>query len=317
MKPQPLMPLIHQALETNRVVGEETRVIINLINEAESATVHMDANRLFQVMSNLLSNAIKFSPAGGEVNVTARMDQNMVRVSVADQGPGIKHEFRRRIFQKFAQGDSSTTRNKGGTGLGLSISREIIQRMLGNLHFESVEGQGSTFYFELPLWNPTPVQITSVPDQPEHKTTKPRILVVEDDPDIAHLLGLILEHAGYASDIAPTGAQALNALQTRHYDAMTLDLLLPDSNGLELIRQIQRQPRTAKLPIIVVSGNMEDHRLAINDELSEVEWVTKPIDQSRLRRLLEDMLISAPNAPPQLARSLHSRNDPTSKRFME
>jgi signal transduction histidine kinase len=107
--------------------------------------------RLQQVLTNFLSNAAKFSPASGQVEVAIKNANDTVRIEITDHGPGIPAEFHSRIFQKFSQADSSDTRQKGGTGLGLAISKEIIERMNGKIGFDSVEGQGACFHFELPV----------------------------------------------------------------------------------------------------------------------------------------------------------------------
>lgn len=151
MQRQPLMPLIEQALESNRAYGSERKVTLALTEQASGAMVRVDAERLMQVLSNLLSNAMKFSPENGTVEVAVHATDNKVRVTVSDHGPGIPAEFRDYIFQKFAQADSSSTRQKGGTGLGLSITRELIEYMNGAIGFDSVENEGAHFYFELPL----------------------------------------------------------------------------------------------------------------------------------------------------------------------
>jgi signal transduction histidine kinase len=108
-----------------------------------------------QVLTNLLSNAAKFSPPQSEVTVAAERRGAEVRVSVCDHGPGIPQEFRERIFQRFAQADSSSTRQREGTGLGLSISKAIIERMNGRIGFETQEGVGTTFFIDLPAVDAT------------------------------------------------------------------------------------------------------------------------------------------------------------------
>jgi len=153
LKPQPLMPLIQQAIEANRACGSERRVTLTLASGNDDVNVQVDDRRLMQVLSNLLSNAIKYSPADGTVEVTARRSDDAVRVSVRDHGPGVPLAFRSRIFQRFSQADSSDSRMQAGTGLGLAITKELVERMGGRVGFESVENEGATFFFDLPCWN--------------------------------------------------------------------------------------------------------------------------------------------------------------------
>ncbi len=149
---QLLMPLVEQTLATVSTYGDQYQVRFDLIERADEARVRVDGRRLQQVLTHFLSNAVKFSPSGAQVEIAVRLQQEKVRVEVIDHGPGIPGEFRKRIFQKFSQADSSDSRQKGGTGLGLAISKELIERMDGVIGFDSEEGRGARFYFQLPLW---------------------------------------------------------------------------------------------------------------------------------------------------------------------
>jgi PAS domain S-box-containing protein len=146
-----LMPLVEQSVENNRAYAQQLSVEIRIAAAAQ-ARIWADSDRLQQVLANLLSNAAKHSPRGGIVDVKVQRDGGLVCVSVSDQGKGIPPEFQPRIFEKFAQADTSSTRQKGGTGLGLSISKAIVDRHGGRLWFETAPGAGATFAFELPEW---------------------------------------------------------------------------------------------------------------------------------------------------------------------
>jgi signal transduction histidine kinase len=154
-RPIALMPSIRNALELNHYYAERNRVAFVLENTLpEETRVIADGQRLLQVMANLLSNAAKHSPAGENVYISLQKIQGSLRVAVRDRGPGIPEAFRVHIFEKFAQADSSSTNKDSGTGLGLAISKAIIEGMGGTIGFESVAGQGATFYFDLPLAEP-------------------------------------------------------------------------------------------------------------------------------------------------------------------
>ncbi len=146
----PLMPLVNQAMEANRPYAQQFNVALELVEGVSGARVRVDPERFNQVLTNLLSNAAKFSPSGGRVEVRVTGDGAGYRISVTDHGPGIAPAFRERMFEKFSQADSSDSRRKGGTGLGLSIARELIERMGGQIGFDSVPGAGATFYLTLP-----------------------------------------------------------------------------------------------------------------------------------------------------------------------
>jgi PAS domain S-box-containing protein len=282
LQPHALLPLIEQTIAANSGYAAQLGVCYALQPLPADVTVNIDPDRLIQVLTNLLSNAAKFSPAGGTVEVAVVQHEGAVRVSVRDHGPGIPAEFHGRIFQKFAQADSSDTRQKGGTGLGLSISKAIMECFGGHIGFTTTAGSGSTFYFELPEWQPALLPRLAALPTSGFRPGLP-VLVCEDDRDIAVLLRLMLVQAGFQADLTASAAQAKQRLSERPYAALILDLLLPDQDGVDLLRELRAAPDTHDLPIVVVSARAEISKQELNGSaLTVVDWLDKPIDHARL-----------------------------------
>jgi PAS domain S-box-containing protein len=295
IKPMELMPLIEQSVEANKGYGERYKVRFVLKDALPGVKVAADSDRLIQVVTNLLSNAAKFSPPGGTVDVSVSQHKGSIRVSVTDHGPGIPEEFRSRIFQKFAQADSSDSRQKGGTGLGLSICKAIVEKLGGKIGFETEMGVGTTFYFDLSGWHEEGVRVSPSTDL----EGRPRVLICEDDVDIANLLKMMLDQGGFATDIAHSASQAKKLLSENHYSAMTLDLVLPDQDGISLIRELRAQEGTSHLPIVVVSVEAQEGRGELNgDVFMVIDWLGKPIDRRRLteavKRATEQRTLTKP-----------------------
>ncbi len=285
IQPHVLMPLVEQAIAANQAYGEQLGVRLELREHLSDAQVAVDADRITQVLTNLLSNAAKFSPEGGTVEVAVIRANGNIRVSVSDQGPGIPQEFRDRIFEKFAQADSSDSRQRGGTGLGLSISKAIVEKHGGRIAFETVPGARTCFYFDLPEWQ---IELVATERAVAGLGRSSRVLVCEDDPDVANLLGMMLEQDGFFPDIAYSAEQAKELLSRNQYAAMTVDIMLPDQDGISLIRELREKKQTRHLPVVVVSAKAEQNRQALNGgAIGIIDWLSKPIDQQRLLEAVE------------------------------
>jgi PAS domain S-box-containing protein len=278
VRPLSAAEIARQAADANRGYAERYNVNIDIDEIDPSIRILGDSDRMQQVLANLLSNAIKFSPPHSKVSLRFLRENGQVRGEVQDSGPGIPPEFQSRIFDKFAQADASDSRQKGGTGLGLSIAKSIIERHGGTIGFITSDA-GTNFHFTLPE---LPIAATPVPAA-TRPGEGPRVLVCEDDGDVATLLSMILARGGYATDVARTAAEAKSLLAQRDYAAMTLDLILPDQDGISLIRDIRLRENGPPIPIVVVSIEAAARAEEVNgDVVGIVDWIQKPIDQERL-----------------------------------
>ncbi|QAU23545.1 response regulator [Dyella sp. M7H15-1] len=306
--PAPLLPLVEQAIAANKAYAAQFDVTFSLDVQDPIACAKVDADRLIQVMTNLMGNAAKFAPAGTTVELCLTSHQDKLHFSVTDHGPGIPKDFRDKIFAKFSQADSSDTRQKGGTGLGLSISKAIIEAMNGDIGFETTEGQGTTFYFELPKWSES-LEVRD-PSAVEYKTLhRSKVLVVEDDHDVATLLVMMLERAGYEAVPAYDAASARRMLAEGCYSAMTLDLKLPDVDGRTFMKELHDDPATKNLAIIVVSGHLRRQVRQSNgngNDLGVVDWIAKPINESNLLQAIKKTTRNQANGK---TRVLHVEDD--------
>lgn len=153
-QPIDLASTIGRAITENVSYAADFNVRLAMDDTAGGAIVHGGGDQILQVLTNLISNAAKFAPLHSTVEITTQRLGDVIRTSVIDHGPGIPEDFRSRIFGKFTQADSSDTRRQGGTGLGLSICKALVEKMDGKIGYKSEIGAGTTFYFDLPEWNP-------------------------------------------------------------------------------------------------------------------------------------------------------------------
>jgi signal transduction histidine kinase/ActR/RegA family two-component response regulator len=259
-----------------------------------------DPGRLTQIVTNLLSNALKYT-FEGRVDVIARVVGDHVQVDVADTGIGMTEEDQTRLFTRFFRASTAREKDVPGTGLGLSITRSLIEMHGGYIWVKSAEGQGSTFSFTLPIM-PASLAQMAPPEAPLAVETRPRvvppkILVVDDEPNIAQLFRHLLEKEGHTVVITGRGLDVLPLARREQPDLILLDLILPDADGFVVLNQLKQDPATRPIPVVVTSIVDEKERgLA----LGAAEYLVKPIsDNQLLSSVQRALVIGAPasNAP--------------------
>ncbi|MEJ2130490.1 MAG: ATP-binding protein [Gammaproteobacteria bacterium] len=254
-----------------------------------------DPLRLKQVLTNLIANALKFTELG-RVQVNAEIDAaaSAIEFAVIDTGIGIAKDVRGRLFEPFEQAESSTSRRYGGTGLGLSICRHLVELMDGTIDVESTPGVGSRFYFRLPLDIPSErevedAQVSRAPDallgSPLSGTS---ILLAEDNPVNQKLARHFLERAGAEVASADTGKEAVSMSAQRRFDAILMDLHMPEMDGMEACRAIRA--RGDRTPIIAISADAMTRNLDSAKEAGFDEYLLKPIDYDTLIQTLTTAL---------------------------
>ncbi len=255
-----------------------------------------DPTRLRQILCNLLSNAVKFTEAGHVSLNIAAADGNLTIV-VADTGIGIAAHHLPRLFGRFQQVDSSTTRRYGGSGLGLSICRELAQLMGGVIEVESLPGAGTHFTVTLPLARVSAfpgafVSATEAIDLAAADEEAPiRILAAEDNPVNQLVLKTLLAQVGIEPDMVPDGAQALEAWRVGAYDLVLMDVQMPVLDGMaatRLIRDAEAAEGRPRTPILALTANAMQHQVADYIAGGFDGHVAKPIDAGRLYQAIAE-----------------------------
>ncbi len=263
----------------------QQRILLSLEVDPEVGLLDADRLRFRQVVLNLLSNAVKFTPDGGRVDVRAFIRGQDLVALVADTGVGVPAEDRERIFDSFQQGTRHSEQTEG-TGLGLTLSKRILELHGGRIWVESEAGKGSTFGFALPTRSGEPAS-TSVPQAnlesglPTESAPGPgpTVVVVEDDRRSFDLLRVYLEGAGARVVSARDGKEGLDTVRRLNPAGVVLDILLPGVDGWEILAQLKADPKTAAIPVIVVS--MLDER-GRGFALGAAEYLVKPVGKEQL-----------------------------------
>jgi signal transduction histidine kinase/CheY-like chemotaxis protein len=283
-----------------------------------------DPARLRQVLLNLASNAVKFTERGTVLIEVSRLDAAQVKISVADSGIGITGEQLDRLFRRFAQADSSTTRRYGGTGLGLVISKTLVELMGGTIGAESAPGTGSTFWITLPLIAalqtrtdaeaagppaavPTLVAAVAEPGAAPRGAARlgaGRVLLAEDNFVNERVAVYMLTKLGYQVEVARHGREAIDMLGKSGYDLVLMDCQMPEMDGFEATRIIRDRNSVVldhEIPVIAMTANAfpEDRARALACGMND--FLAKPVERPVLASMLEKWLQPASATEPHAA----------------
>jgi signal transduction histidine kinase/ActR/RegA family two-component response regulator len=283
-----LVRLVRDGAEDRR--GSLTEAGLDLVLELfpEPLWVEADSTRLAQVVGNLLQNAVKFTDPGGRVTVrlAPEPDGRRLMISVRDTGIGIEASLLPRLFDTFIQGDRSRGRSQGGLGLGLALVKGLTELHGGEVQaFSGGIGQGAEFTLLLP-WERSPTGSTISAAQRAPNGPKLRILFIEDNRDAAESQKVLLELCGHQVSTASSGPAGLEAARQEKPDVILCDIGLPGMDGFAVAAELHREPATAAIPLIAVSGHGSDVDLQRCREAGFDQHLIKPVDPLALQQML-------------------------------
>jgi CheY-like chemotaxis protein len=267
--------LVTQVRDSLRTLLAQKRMKLRVKVDPALGEIVIDPAKFKQVLYNYISNALKFTPDEGVVTVRLLPEgSRFFRLEVEDSGIGIKPEDLGRLFIEFQQLDSSMAKKYPGTGLGLALTKRLVEAQGGQVGVRSTPGEGSIFSAVLPRSFHSP---TTTPSATPGRST---VLVIEDEPKDREWLVQTLVGAGYSVETASTGAEALEKCRTKRFDAITLDLILPDMGGWALLREIRAERLNRGTPVITVTVEAGTQRTSSAFRIHEV--LIKPAESTAL-----------------------------------
>ncbi len=289
-----LASVIQQAVETSQPLLEAGRHNTTISLGDQPLVVEGDQVRLAQLFTNLLNNAAKYTPSGGQISITAKKESGEAIVSIRDTGIGISPEMLPKVFGIFTQGDRSTGRTQGGIGIGLSLARKLVELHGGSIHgFSGGAGKGSEFVVWLPLTDGAAANAEADEKLDAATGSSCRVLVVDDDHDVADSFSMLLQTFGVDTCVVYSGPAAIDALSEFMPRLAFVDIGMPDVDGYETARRIRQLPQGKNLTLAALSGwgNVDDRRRSV--EAGFDHHFVKPIDMTALESLLASVRISA------------------------
>ncbi len=300
LSPVDLVAVVDAALDAVRPAMEAKEIQIETLIDASLRMVSGDADRLQQVVWNILSNAAKFTPQGGKVEISVNQSTTHAQIQVKDTGPGIDAAFIPYVFERFRQGDGSTTRTHGGLGLGLAIVRHLVELHGGTIAVDNREpGCGAIFTIRLPLPSgelrpEALVGADSAAKDNQSETASLEgleILLVDDETDALDLITAELAQHGARVTSVTNATDALNALEKRGFDLLVSDIGMPEIDGYELIRRIRKQElgKDKRIPAVALTAyaRVQDRMQAIVAGYST--HIAKPVEANELLTIVASL----------------------------
>lgn len=279
-----LNALVREAIEQVQPLIEQQGHVLKVSEPATPLRIHADPSRIVQIFSNLLTNAARYTPAGGSIDVTIANKDGHAVVSVKDNGIGIGAQLLARAFHPYVRGPEASASAQEGFGIGLALVKSLVDLHHGKVSVHSAgQGCGSEFVVELPLHASSHAETL---EPPEAKAA-PLVLIVDDNRDSADSMGMLLEMYGYETFIAYSGASAIEFALARPPEVAIIDMLMPDMNGDQVVRQLRQQQALRHTTFIALTGmNERLHRNAL-EQAGFDHVFTKPVDVPQLLKLLE------------------------------
>jgi PAS domain S-box-containing protein len=296
-----LTDIIDAALATVLPAANAKEIRVHKVLDSLAGPVSGDAARLQQVVWNLLANAVKFTPKGGQVQVLLERVNSHVEISVIDTGIGIQPEFLPHVFDRFRQGDASTTRRHAGLGLGLAIVKQLVEMHGGSIRAKSPgEGQGATFTLMLPITVVHPERSEPQKARPKERDATAdacpdgdlaglRVLVVDDEPDARQLLRRVLADSQAEVAVASSSAEALAVIGAFRPDVIVCDIGMPEQDGYDLIHWVRANPATKDIPAAALTAfaRPDDRKRSLLAGFQT--HVAKPVDPAELKAVVASL----------------------------
>ncbi|MDQ3120790.1 MAG: ATP-binding protein [Verrucomicrobiota bacterium] len=288
--------LVTAAIEAIRPSANLKGITIETAMESENLLIDADAMRLQQVVLNLLTNAVKFTPLGGRIAVRVGRDRAFASVEVSDTGKGIEPELLPHIFERFRQGDSSSTRHHGGLGLGLTIAHQLVVMHGGRIEVQSEgEGKGSRFTVLLPIVALHARVPKGAAPEPSKEDIFPgqtlrgcHVMIIDDEASVREVVALTLAKCGASVTVACSVSDALGLMPNVTPDVIVSDIAMPGVDGYEFIQKLRAlaRPNVSEIPVIALTAyaSVQDRKHAL--DAGFYRHLTKPVDPLDLVRAI-------------------------------